>query len=64
MLSVKIMFEDLTYEAQKRLLAEAGVESPREMDWDVRPVAVIDLGKEDGDPGSNFLDRLCDYNEP
>ena len=41
-----IMFEDLTYEAQTRLLAEAGVESPVEMSWDVMPVAVVDLDEE------------------
>lgn len=40
------MFEDLTYEAQRRLLDEAGIESPVEVGWDINPVSVIDLDKE------------------
>jgi len=43
---MKIMFEDLTYEAQRRLLAEARVESPNDMGWDILPVAIVDLEKE------------------
>lgn len=43
---MKIMFEDLTYEAQMRLLDEAGVESPNEMGWNIMPVAVVDFDKE------------------
>ena len=40
---MKIMFDDLTYEAQVRLLDEAGVSSPVEMRWHVLPIAVVDL---------------------
>ena len=40
---MKIMFEDLTYEAQVRLLDEAGISSPVEMNWHIQPVAVVDL---------------------
>jgi len=40
---MKIMFEDLIYKAQRRLLAEAGVKSPNEMSWDIRPVAIVDM---------------------
>ena len=35
---MKIMFDDLTYEAQVMLLSEAGVSSPKEMKWDIFPV--------------------------
>jgi hypothetical protein len=42
---MKIMFEDLTFEAQMRLLAEAGVELPREMGWHVAPVAIAEFEK-------------------
>jgi hypothetical protein len=52
------MFDDLTYEAQMRLLAEAGVESPREMGWDIRPVATVDIEKQDQHLEDNFLDPL------
>ena len=54
---MKIMFDDLTYEAQMRLLAEAGVESPREMGWDIRPVAIVDLEKQDRHLEDNFMDN-------
>lgn len=43
---MRIMFDDLTYEAQMRLLAEAGVESPNEMGWHIMPVVVVDFDKE------------------
>lgn len=35
---MKIMFDDLTYEAQVMLLSEAGVSSPKEMKWAIFPV--------------------------
>ncbi len=44
---MKIMFEDLTYEAQVRLLSEVGVSSPKEMKWDIFPVAVVEFEKKD-----------------
>ena len=40
---MKIMFEDLTYEAQVRLLDEVGVSSPTEMRWHIVPIAVVDF---------------------
>ncbi|KPK45307.1 MAG: hypothetical protein AMJ65_00180 [Phycisphaerae bacterium SG8_4] len=40
---MKIMFEDLTYEAQVRLLDEAGISSPVEMRWHILPIAVVEL---------------------
>jgi hypothetical protein len=49
---MKLMFEDLTYEAQMRLLAEAG--------WDINPVAVVDLEKEGHHLQKNIKDNLYD----
>ncbi len=43
---MKITFEDLTYKAQSRLSAEAGVKSPNEMNRDIRPVAIVELDRE------------------
>ena len=40
---MEIMFEDLTPDAQKRLLEEAGVSRPEDMDWDELPVAVVEF---------------------
>ena len=54
---MKIMFDDLTYEAQMRLLAEADVESPREMGWDIRPVVIVDIKKQCRHLEDNFLDN-------
>jgi hypothetical protein len=57
------MFEDLTYEAQMRLLAEAGVESASEMSWNIRPVAVVDLEKEGHHLQKNVKDKLYDTDD-
>lgn len=40
---MEIMFDDLIPEAQERLLEEAGVSSPKDMNWDTKPVAVIEF---------------------
>ena len=40
---MEIMFDDLTPEAQERLLREAGVSKPEDMHWDTSTVAVVDL---------------------
>ena len=45
-LLMKIMFEDLKFEAQMQLLNEAGVESPSEKGWHVMPVAVVNFEQE------------------
>ena len=46
---MKIMFDDLTKDAQMRLLDEVGVDDPEEMGWDIKPVAVISFEDEDED---------------
>ena len=53
---MEIMFNDLTCEAQKRLLEEAGVKSPKEMRWDTIPVIVVGFGKDDHGSGEDFLE--------
>lgn len=40
---MEIMFEDLTPEAQERLLREACVSRPDDMDWDELPVTIVEL---------------------
>ena len=40
---MEIYFDDLTEEAQKRLLECAGVEKPEDMNWDVFPITVIEF---------------------
>ena len=42
---MEIMFDDLTKAAQKKLLNEAGISRPEDMDWDEIPVAVVHLDK-------------------
>jgi len=44
---MEIMFDDLTEDAQKRLLLEAGVSRPEDMDWDEDPVAVVEFDNDD-----------------
>lgn len=46
---MEIMFEDLTPEAQKRLLKEARVARPEDMDWDEMPVAIVEFESEEYD---------------
>ncbi len=44
---MEIMFDNLTPEAQERLLDEAGVSKPEEMHWDEIPVAVVEFNEDD-----------------
>jgi hypothetical protein len=44
---MEIMFDDLTPEAQERLLFEAGISKPEDMHWDEVPVAVVEFREED-----------------
>jgi len=61
---MEIMFEDLTIEAQKRLLKEAGVSAPEDMDWDTIPVAVVEFREEDHlSDEDDFADDIYDYDE-
>lgn len=56
---MEIMFNDLTHEAQKRLLKEAGITSPEEMNWDIIPVAVIEFWDEGyGPEEDDFTDDI------
>lgn len=38
---MEIYFSDLTEDAQARLLAEAQVESPEDMNWDIFPITIV-----------------------
>ena len=59
---MEIMFDDLTHEAQKRLLDEAGVSKPEEMHWDEIPVAVVEFSEDDHELEENdFSEDLYDY---
>ena len=42
---MEIMFDDLKPEAQERLLIEAGVSRPEEMNWDEVPVTVVEFNE-------------------
>ena len=39
----EIYFSDLNEQTQQLLLEMAGVESPEEMNWDIFPLAIMDL---------------------
>ena len=55
---MEIMFDDLTPEAQERLLNEAGVSSPKDMDWDTIPVAVVDLIEQDDECDDEIIEDI------
>ena len=58
---MEIMFDDLTEDAQKRLLDEAGVSKPEEMHWDEIPVAVVEFSEDDHElEEDNFSDDIYD----
>lgn len=57
---MRIMFEDLNEYAQKRLLAEAGIKSPEERNWDVESIAIAYV-EEDDDTNNDSIDNLFDY---
>jgi hypothetical protein len=57
---MKIMFEDLTYEAQVKLLDEVGISSPAEMKWHTEPVAVVNFPRKLPVVGEDeFADGTC-----
>jgi hypothetical protein len=58
---MKIMFEDLNEYAQKRLLAEAGIKSPEERNWNVESIAIVYIEEEDDDTNNDSIDNLFDY---
>lgn len=47
MKEIEIYFSDLNEDMQKKLLEEAGVESPEDMNWDVFPIAVVPIERMD-----------------
>ena len=55
---MEIMFDDLTPEAQERLLNEAGVSSPEEMCWGTIPVAVVELIEQDDECDDEIIEDI------
>ncbi len=62
---MEIMFDDLTDDAQRRLLKEANVSSPEEMDWDTIPVAEVKFDQEEREEEEEYeeADALDDDEE-
>jgi len=40
---IEIYFDDLTKEAQKKILEQAGITDPAEANWDVVPICEIEI---------------------
>jgi hypothetical protein len=57
---MEIMFDDLTEDAQKRLLDEAGVSKPEEMHWDEIPVVVVEFREDHELNEDNFAEDIYD----
>jgi hypothetical protein len=55
--TMEIMFDDLTEDAQRRLLKEANVNSPEEMDWDTIPVAEVKFDQGDQEDEEDYEDE-------
>ena len=59
---MEIMFDDLTLQAQERLLEEAGVSKPEDMHWDEVAVAIVEFSKEDYEiEEDDFAEDIYDY---
>ena len=59
---MEIMFDDLTEDAQKRLLDEAGVSKPEDMHWDEIPVAIVEFSEAKHELEENdFSESIYDY---
>ena len=59
---MEIMFDDLTEDAQKRLLDEAGVSKPEDMHWDEIPVAIVELSEAKHElEEDDFSESIYDY---
>ena len=43
MKTYEIFFNDLTERAQKELMEFVGVDDPKELNWDVFPIAELDM---------------------
>ena len=44
---MEIYFDDLTVEAQERLMTEAGIKDPAEANWDVLPICEFEVNPEE-----------------
>jgi hypothetical protein len=68
---MEIMFDDLTKDAQIRLLGEVGIDDPEEMGWDVKPIAVVNFDddkwdyedEEEDDDDGDYMDDYDDYDD-
>jgi hypothetical protein len=44
---IEIMFEDLVESKKREILKEIGIKKPEEMNWDIFPIAIIEVEMED-----------------
>ncbi|MHC4133334.1 MAG: hypothetical protein ACYSR3_15330 [Planctomycetota bacterium] len=62
---MEIMFDDLTEDAQKRLLDKAGVSKPEDMHWDEVPITVVEFHGDDYKiDADDFIEDIYDEDEP
>lgn len=59
---MEIMFDDLTPQAQERLLEEADVSTPEDMHWDEVPIAIVEFSNNEHEiEEDNFSEDIYDY---
>ena len=44
--TVEIMFDDLVEDKKEKILKEFGISDPEEMNWDIAPMAIIEVEME------------------
>ena len=53
---VEVYFDDLTKEAQKQILEQAGITNPAEANWDVFPMCTFEIDPDDDNDPDNGND--------
>jgi hypothetical protein len=53
MRTLELFFNDLTPEAQKKYLKVQGVSDPSELNWEVNPIAIIEVEDSDTKEDNN-----------
>ena len=58
MRTLELYYNDLTPTAQKKYLKVQGVSDASELNWEVNPIAIIEVEEEEGDLKNDMLKQI------
>ena len=58
MKSLELYYSDLTPEAQKKYLEVQGVSDASELNWEVNPIAIIEVEEEEDDLKNDMIRQI------